>query len=83
MKTPSRWLGALLCVAVVGVLLAAGLLVAVAAGTVAVLGYAAVVGLLLGVAVVRGRHLLSPPPLPAGRTCTCCTATQHDPVRIL
>ncbi len=83
MRTPSRRLGALLCAAVVGVLLAGGLVVAGVAGSPAVLGYAAVAGLLLGVAVLRGRHLLAPPVRPVGRTCSCCTATQHDPVRIL
>lgn len=83
MRTPSRRLGALLCVAVVGVLLAGGLSVAGIAGPAAALGYAAVAGLLFAVAVLRGRHLLAPPAAPVGRTCTCCTATQHDPVRIL
>lgn len=84
--TASRRLGVLLCVAVLGVLFAGGLVVAALAGLPAVLAYAASAVALLGVAMARGRHLLAPaapPALPPGRTCTCCTASQHDPVRVV
>ena len=40
----------------------------------------------LFVAATRGRRLLAPVPPPAlgaGRTCSCCTASQHDPVRVI
>ncbi|MBW3640156.1 MAG: hypothetical protein KY451_09950 [Actinobacteria bacterium] len=81
--TASRRLGALLCVAVLGVLFAGGLVVAALGGLPAVLAYAAGALILLGVAMVRGRHLLAPAAPPPGRTCTCCTASQHDPVRVV
>ncbi len=83
--TASRRLGVLLCVAVLGVLFAGGLVVSLA-GLPAVLAYAASAVALLGVAMARGRHLLwpaAPPAPPPGRTCTCCTASQHDPVRVV
>ncbi len=84
--TPSRRLGALLCVAVLGVLLAGGLVVATVAGLPALAAYAVGALALLLVAALRGRRLLAPVPPPApgpGRTCTCCTASQHDPVRVI
>ena len=81
--TPSRRLLALMCAAVVGVLLALGVLVGALAGLAGVLAYAAVAVVLVGVAAVRGRRLLAPPPLPPGRTCTCCTTTHFDPVKVI
>ncbi|HEU0103729.1 MAG TPA: hypothetical protein VFR07_15520, partial [Mycobacteriales bacterium] len=41
----------------------------------------------VAVGVARGRRVLAPPtrastPRPAGRTCTCCTSTVHDPVEV-
>lgn len=83
MRPASRRLGALLCLAVVGVLLAVGLGIAGTAGPTSGLVYAALALVVLVLAVRRGRSLLPPPPPPDGRTCTCCTATQHDPVQIL
>ena len=84
--TTSRRLGVLLCVALLGVLFAGGVVVAALAGLPALVAYAVVALALLCVAAVRGRHLLAPAPPPApapGRTCTCCTASQHDPVRVV
>jgi len=82
----SRRLGALLCVAVLGVLLAIGLAVVAAAGPLAGAGYAVVSSGLVCVAAVRGRSVLAPPDgptAPPGRTCTCCTTSQLDPVRVV
>ena len=82
--TASRRLGALLCAAVLGVLFAGGLIVWGVAGPVALVAYAVGALALLCLAAVRGRHLLAPDLPPAtGRSCTCCTATQHDPVRVI
>ncbi len=84
MNPASRRLGALLCVALVGVLVAVGLGIAGTAGPAAGLVYTALALVVLALAARRGRSLLTPSePPPAGRTCDCCTATQHDPVRIL
>ncbi len=82
----SRRLGALLCVALLGVLLAIGLVVVAAAGPLAGAGYAVVSTGLVAAAAVRGRSVLAPPAVPtapSGRTCTCCTTSQLDPVRVL
>ena len=84
---PSTSLRALLCVAVLGVLLLVGLVVTAVAGAGGAVTYAVLTVLLVGVAVVRGRAAFAPTRLgPAGgapRTCTCCTTTQHDPVQIV
>jgi hypothetical protein len=79
----SRRLLALLCAAVLGVLVVVGLAVHALLGVVgaAVYGVAALV--LVGLGAVRGRRLLAPPPRPAGRTCDCCTTTHFDPVEIV
>ena len=84
---PSTALRALLCVAVLGVLLLVGLVVTAMAGLGGAVAYAVLAVLLVGVAVVRGRAAFAPTRLAsagdAPRTCTCCTTTQHDPVRIV
>ena len=79
----SRRLLALLCAAVLGVLLAVGLVVASVAGVIGAVVYGVAALALVVVGAVRGRRLLAPPPLPAGRTCTCCTTTHFDPVKIV
>ena len=76
-------LRALLCAAVLGVLLAVGLVVAAVAGVVGAVVYGVAALALVVVGAVRGRRLLSPPPLPPGRTCTCCTTTHFDPVEVI
>ena len=87
MRMPSTWLRALLCVAVLGVLLLIGLVVTAAAGAGGAVAYAVLALLLVGLAVVRGRAAFAPtrlgPTDGAPRTCTCCTTTQHDPERIV
>ena len=79
----SRRLLALLCAAVLGVLLTVGLAVAALAGPVVAGVYAVVAVALVVVGAVRGRRLLAPRPLPAGRTCTCCTTSHFDPVKVI
>ena len=83
MTARQRRLGWLLCAALLGVVLAGGLLVGALVGLPAALAYAVVALGLLVAAISRGRRLLAPPPLPSGRTCSCCTATHLDPVRVV
>jgi len=77
----SRRLLALLCVAVLGVLVVLGLAVTALLGAVGGVVYAVVAVALVAGGVVRGRRLLAPPARPAGRTCDCCTTTHFDPVK--
>ena len=79
----SRRLLALLCAAVLGVLLTVGLAVAALAGPVVAGVYAVLAVALVVVGAVRGRRLLAPRPRPAGRTCTCCTTSHFDPVEVI
>ncbi len=79
----SRRLLALLCAAVLGVLVVLGLAVTALLGAVAGVLYAALAVGLVVVGAVRGRRLLAPPARPAGRTCDCCTTTHFDPVKVI
>ena len=83
MRPLSRRLAALFCLAVVGIAVVIGLVALSLAGPVGAVVYAGVALLLLGVAASRGRRLVQPPPQPPGRTCTCCTTSQHDPVQVI
>ena len=88
-RIPSKGLRVLLCAALVGVLGCLGVVVRALVGGPGLLAFAVAAGLLVAVGVVRGRASFAPTPLSpavgaAGpRTCTCCTTTQHDPVRIV
>ena len=79
----SRRLLALLCAAVLGVLVMLGVVVTALLGAVGGAVYAAVALVLVVAGAVRGRRLLAPPPRPAGRTCDCCTTTHFDPVKVI
>ncbi len=79
----SRRLLALLCAAVLGVLVVLGLAVTALLGAVGGAVYAAAALVLVAVGAVRGRRLLAPPARPAGRSCDCCTTTHFDPVKII
>ena len=79
----SRRLLALLCGAVLGVLLVLGLAVTALLGAVGGAVYAVVAVALVAVGAARGRRLLAPPARPAGRTCDCCTTTHFDPVEVI
>ncbi|HVM27225.1 MAG TPA: hypothetical protein VM433_06055 [Mycobacteriales bacterium] len=83
----SRRLQVLFLLSLLGVLLCLGLVVAAVAGPWAALGYgvAAVVLLAAGSAKARAaqaagkaRSLRA-----GGRTCTCCTGSQLDPVQVV
>ena len=81
----SRRLLALLCAAVLGVLVVLGLAVTALLGAVGAAVYAVVALALVAVGAVRGRRLLAPPQSqrPAGRSCDCCTTTHFDPVKVI
>ena len=83
MRAPSRGLRVLLCTALLGVLLVLGLAAGLWLGPVGAALYAIVAVALVLAAVVAGRRALAPVPLPPGRSCTCCTTSQHDPVTII
>ena len=75
------FLGALL-----GVLTCVGLVLLTFLGVVAGIAYAAVVLVLLGVGGARARAVQEravQERREAGRSCTCCTTSQHDPVTVL
>ena len=78
----SRRLLALLCAAVLGVLVVLGLAVTALLGAVGGVVYAVVAAALVAAGAVRGRRLLGPQ-RPAGRTCDCCTTTHFDPVKVI
>jgi hypothetical protein len=79
----SRRLLALLCAAVLGVLVVLGVAVTALLGAVGGAVYAVVALVLVVAGAVRGRRLLEPPERPAGRTCDCCTTTHFDPVKVI
>ncbi len=79
----TRRLLALLCGAVLGVLVVLGLAATALLGAVGGAAYAVVAVVLVVVGAVRGRRLLAPPARPAGRSCDCCTTTHFDPVKVI
>ena len=79
----SRRLLALLCAAVLGVLVVLGLALTALLGPVAGGVFAVVAVVLVAVGAVRGRRVLAPPARPAGRSCDCCTTTHFDPVEVV
>ena len=79
----SRRVQVLFLVALVGVLVCLGLLVAGLAGPWAAAAYAVVALALLVVGSARARAAQATAGAAAGRTCACCTASQHDPVRVV
>ncbi len=79
----SRRLLALLCAAVLGVLVVLGLAVTALLGGIAGAVFAGAAVVLVAVGAVRGRRLLAPPARPAGRSCDCCTTTHFDPVKVI
>ena len=79
----SRRLLALLCAAVLGVLVVLGIAVTALLGAVGGAVYAVAALAVVVAGGVRGRRVLAPPPRPAGRTCDCCTTTHFDPVEVI
>jgi hypothetical protein len=82
MSAPPRALAALFLLALLGVLAVGGLVALEVGGLAALLGYAAVALLLLGLGVVRLRTLV---PAPAGprQHCSCCDGDHLAPVRVV
>ena len=83
MKLPSTRLRVLMCLALLGVLLLVGLVVGALLGAPGVVVFALLAGILVTIGIRRGRAALAPTPMSLGRTCTCCTTSQHDPVRVI
>ena len=79
----SRRVQVLFLVALVGVLACVGLGVLAVAGIVPALAYAALAVVLLLVGAGRARAAAAEARRAAGRTCTCCTTSQHDPVKVI
>jgi hypothetical protein len=73
----------LFLLALLGVLAALGTVVADLLGPGAAVGYAVVVVALLVVGAGRARAVEARRRAAAGHTCTCCTSSQHDPVRVV
>ena len=79
----TRRLQVLFLAALLGVLILVGLVVADLAGPWATVGYALVVLVLLSLGAGRARAAQARERAAAGRTCTCCTTSQHDPVKVI
>ncbi len=83
MSPVTRRLQLLFLAALLGVLVAVGLVVAAVAGPWATVAYAVVVLVLLWLGAGRARAAQARARAAAGRTCTCCTTSQHDPVKVI
>ena len=79
----TRRLQVLFLVALVGVLVCVGLAVLALAGTALAVAYAVVAAVLVSVGAARARAAQEVARRAAGRTCTCCTTSQHDPVKVI
>jgi hypothetical protein len=77
----SKRLAALFSLALVGVLFMLAVLVTRTAGPFAAVVVLGLVLVPIVVAIVRARARQLR--LVAGRTCTCCTGTVHDPVKVV
>jgi hypothetical protein len=73
----------LFLLALLGVLAAVGTVVADLLGPAAAAGYGVVVVALVVLGAGRARAAEARRRAAAGRTCTCCTSSQHDPVRVV
>lgn len=79
----SRRLQLLFLTALLGVLVCIGLVVATLAGAVAALVYTVLaLGLLVG-GSARARAAEQAARREAGHSCSCCTSSQHDPVKVI
>ena len=81
MRTVPRRIAVPFLLAMTGVLLMLGLIVNRALGAIALTAYVLLLVAPLAAALVtvaRRRDRLA-----AGRTCTCCTGTVHDPVKVI
>ena len=79
----NRRLQVLFLAALLGVLVVLGIVVGALAGRWAVLVYTVVAAGLLVVGAARARAAQERARTAAGRTCTCCTTSQHDSVKVI
>ena len=82
---PARRVQVLFLAALLGVLVVLGVVVGELAGRWAVLAYSVVVLVVLSVVGSRARAAQARPARlsAGGRSCTCCTTSQHDPVKVI
>jgi hypothetical protein len=83
MRTVPRSVAVPFLVAVAGVLFIVGLALQHAVGRAAVAVYVAVITSAVVSAAITARRRARLAALSAGRTCTCCTGTVHDPVKVI
>jgi VIT1/CCC1 family predicted Fe2+/Mn2+ transporter len=69
--------------ALLGVLVVLGIALGAVAGPWTLAGYAVVVLVLLVVGAGRAKAAQERSRRAAGRTCSCCTTSQHDPVKVI
>lgn len=81
MRKVSKQVGLTFLLAIAGVLFLLALVVKALLGLVALLAFALLLVAPVAVAVVKARRGRAR--LAAGRTCTCCTGTVHDPVQVI
>ena len=81
--TASRRLQLLFLVALVGVLVCVGLGVLALAGPIAAAVFAVAALGLLSVGAARSRAAQQTARREAGYSCSCCTTSQHDPVKVI
>ena len=79
----TRRLQLLFLVALLGVLLCGGLVVLALAGPVPTVAYAVLAFVLLAFGAARARAAQEAARRAAGRSCTCCATSQHDPVKVI
>ena len=79
----SRRLQVLFLVALAGVLVCVGLSVYALLGTAAAVAYSVVAVVLVALCAGRARAAQEADRREAGRTCSCCTTSQHDPVKVV
>ena len=79
----TRRVQVLFLAALLGVLAIVGLTVGALAGPWALLVYTVVVLGLLAYGAARARAAAAAARAADGRTCSCCTTSQHDPVKVI
>ena len=79
----SRRVQVLFLIALLGVLTCVGLGIFMVAGTLVALLYTVVAVALVLMGAARARAAAEAARRAAGRTCSCCTTSQHDPVKVI
>ncbi len=81
-RVPRR-LGVLFLLALLGILVMLGSVLWRLAGTGPLIAYVAVVTAAILFAAVAAKRRLRAQNRSAGRSCTCCTTSVHDPVKVI